>query len=36
MIQYLILEGIDDIGKATLLADADISSLVETVDGVGF
>ena len=32
--QYLILEGLDSIGKATLLADAYISTLVEPRDVV--
>jgi len=32
--QYLIHEGFNVIGKVTLLADADISSLVEPPNGV--
>jgi hypothetical protein len=33
--QYLIFEGLDDVWKATLLAVADVASLVEPSDGVG-
>jgi hypothetical protein len=33
--QYLIFEGLDVVGKMTLLADVEISSLEKLVDGVG-
>jgi hypothetical protein len=33
--QYLILEGLDAVGKTKLLADPEVSSLVETPYGVG-
>jgi hypothetical protein len=33
--QYLILEGIDVVGNMTLLADENISSLIEPLDGLG-
>jgi len=32
--QYLIHEGFDVVGKVTLLADVEISSLVKPLDGV--
>jgi hypothetical protein len=33
--QYIVFEGLDVIGQTTLLDDANISSLVKPVDGVG-
>jgi hypothetical protein len=33
--QYLVFEGLDVVGKMTLLADAEILSLAKLADGVG-
>jgi hypothetical protein len=33
--QYIVFEGLDVVGKTTLLADAEISSLAKPANGVG-